>query len=155
MRRKLALDIAGHMKQDELERIERDVRELRVPVVVICIDTNVYIPEGTLGRCTQVLCWNRYCGPADGLLMRGSRLTYMYEDCNDTSSSWSVEALETAEAAYAQPLPSQPATAETTATAALQDDPEYNNISILLERLWLRCAPDSYTVAAFREQIVR
>ena len=167
--------IASLMNQDELERIGRDVRELRVPVVVVCIDANVDIPAGTFGKCTQALCWNNYCGPPYGLLMQGSRLTYMYEDWYDnaTSSSWSVQALQAARAACAKPvpsrpatstsigaacakaLPSRPATSATTATATLEEDLELDKLSILLEELWLLCAQDSYTVAGLRKRVVR
>ena len=54
--------------------------------------------------------------------------------------SWSIEAVEAVGATYAKPL---------------EDDLGYATIPVLLERLWLRCAPGSYTVAAFRQNVVK
>ena len=149
--------IAGLMKQNELQRIARDVKELRVPVVVVHTNMNDRIPEGIFGKCTQVLCWSRCCRPTEGMLMNRSRLTYMTEDWNHnpSSSSRGVQTLQAVGATYAKPLPTRPMTLTTSTTAVQQEDPEYTTIFILLERLWLRCAPDSYTVAAFRDLVVR
>ena len=128
-----------------------------MPVVVVHTNLNDRIPEGIFGKCTQVLCWSRCCKPTEGMLMNRSRLTYMTEDWNHnpSSSSWGVETLQAVGATYAKPLPTRPTTSRTSTTAVRQEDPEYTTISILLERLWLRCAPDSYTVAAFRDLVVR
>ena len=158
---------AGLMVQAELHQIARDVKELRVPVVVVYTDTNAEILPGEFGSCSQVLCWSRHCGPTDGLLLRGSRLTYMYENSDDhvNSNSWdgtaiqaetppSPQAAKSSFAVSETPLQLRPEASAAAGNAALLDDDEYARIATLVERLWLRFAPDSYTVAAFREQDV-
>jgi hypothetical protein len=47
------------MKQEDIERVVRDVKGLRTSVLVICADSKMEeLPSGLSGLCTHIVCWD-------------------------------------------------------------------------------------------------
>ena len=166
------------MTRKELSDIEEDIRNLQVLVVVVCTESRSEIESTAFAGCNMLFWDDRICQSAFKLVGRNSRLTLMYEKCEKHrfAATWEREPHESSnvqrreEKAHKSEMDhctaghhtSDTNTVTTQQSIRLANDAleelyntrHYEELVFLVRELWLQYAPDSYTIAAFRQQAV-
>ena len=101
------------MKQEDIERMVRDVKGLRTSVLVVCADNKAEeLPSGLSGVCTHIVCWEYRSSVPLGLFSSTSRQYIFWEDLENPIVSIVAPYANTWGDTVPAPPPPQPRTSD-------------------------------------------